>query len=328
MVHVVVLGATSDAPPPGLPESRTGARYDFVDDGAALRRALPTTDVIFHWANRTAELRAGWPLAERLRWIHAAGVGVEWTIFPELSDRDVVLTNCRGVFDRTIPEYVIGLMLAMAKELPDTLAAQREQRWNHRPVETLHGGRAVIVGTGSIGRATARLVRALGLRVTLVARTPRDDPEFGFLPGSRDLADVVADTDWLILVMPLTGETVGLVGARVLEALPPSARLINVGRGSVVDETALVDALRHDRLAGAGLDVFAREPLPADHPLWSLPHVIVSPHMAGDVHGWLSWFTDSFLSNLELWQAGRPLQNVVDVRLGYVPSAGDGAGSG
>jgi phosphoglycerate dehydrogenase-like enzyme len=326
VVDVVVLGATAEAPPPGLPETASGATYRFVDDEPALRAVLPAAEVIFHWDDRTAALRAAWPLAERLRWIHASGIGVEWTIFPELLERDVALTNCRGVFDRTIPEYILGMMLALAKDLVGTLAAQREHRWVHRPVSALDGGRAVIVGSGSIGRATARMLRTMGLRVTLVARTDRDDPEFGAIVAAGQLREVVADADWVIVIAPLTAETRGLVDASVLKAMPPNARLINVGRGPVVDGAALVAALREGAIAGAALDVFDREPLPPEDPFWSMPNVIVSPHMAGDVHGWLAWFTDSFLANLRRWQAGQALENVVDLRLGYVHDSGRHSG--
>jgi phosphoglycerate dehydrogenase-like enzyme len=326
MVDVVILGATAETPPPGLPETASGATYRFVDDEAALRAALPTAEVIFHWDDRTTALRAAWPLAGRLRWIQASGVGVEWTIFPELLDSEVVLTNCRGVFDRTIPEYVLGLMLALAKDLVGTLAAQREHRWAHRPVGALHGGRAGIVGSGSIGRATARVLVAMGLRVTLVARTGRDDPEFGAIVGAGALREVVADADWVIVIAPLTAETRGLVDAGVIAAMPRSSRLINVGRGAVVDGPALAHALRDGTIAGAALDVFDREPLPAGDSFWSMPNVIVSPHMAGDVQGWLGWFTGSFLANLRRWQTGQPLENVVDLRLGYVSDGGRRSG--
>jgi phosphoglycerate dehydrogenase-like enzyme len=162
------------------------------------------------------------------------------------------------------------------------------------------------------------------VEVTLVARTERaSDPEFGRVRASYDLATIAAQADWLVLALPLTSETRGLVGRDVLAALPSTVRLINVGRGAVIDEAALVEALRDGRLAGAALDVFEHEPLPRDHPLWAVPNVVVSPHMAGDVHGWLGWFTDSFVANLERWLTGRPLENVVDKRLGYVPGSPD-----
>jgi phosphoglycerate dehydrogenase-like enzyme len=320
VVDVLVLGASPDSPPPGIPEVRTGARYRFADDAAGLRAALPTTDAIFHWSNRTALLRAAWPSAARLRWIHATGVGVEWSIFPELIDSQVQLTNCRGVFDSTMPEYALALLLALAKDIPATLAAQTRRLWHHRPLAPLTGRRAVVVGAGTIGRATARLLIAIGMEVVLVGRTARPDPEFGRIAGSTDLGTVLPGAQALLVVLPATSETRGLIGRDELAALPPSAWLVNIGRGTTVDEGALTDALRSGSLAGAALDVFEREPLPADSRLWELPNVIVSPHIGGDVDGWLSWFSDAFLENLERFIAHRPLENVVDPRLGYVPT--------
>jgi phosphoglycerate dehydrogenase-like enzyme len=320
MVRVLVLGATEAEPPPGLPEARTGATYRFADDATGLAVALPETDVILHWADRTDLLQADWPAAGRLRWIHAAGVGVDWALFPELVDSDVVVTNCRGVFDETMPEYALGLLLALAKDLPATIGDQRECRWRHRPLSPLRGRRATVVGAGSIGRATARLLRAIGMDVTVVARTARDDPELGRIHASGDLAQLAAVTDALILVTPLTDDSRGLVDGAVLAALPRGAWLVNIGRGAVVDEPALVETLRDGRIAGAALDVFATEPLPPEHPLWAMSNVIVSPHIGGDAPGWLEWFSGSFLDELERFIAGRPFKNVVDKRRGYVPT--------
>ena len=320
MVRVLVLGATDAEPPPGLPEATTGAVYRFADDAPGLAAALPETDVIFHWADRTGLLRAVWPTAGRLRWIHAAGVGVDWALFPEVIDSDVVVTNCRGVFDETMPEYALALLLALAKDLPATIDDQRVRRWRHRPLSLLRARRATVVGAGSIGRATTRLLRAVGMEVSVVARTARDDPELGRIRASVELAEVAADTDALVHVTPMTDDSRGLVDRSVLAALPAGAWLVNIGRGAVVDETALVESLRSGRLGGAALDVFATEPLPPDHPLWALPNVIVSPHIGGDAPGWLEWFSRSFLDELERFITGRPLKNVVDKRLGYVSS--------
>jgi phosphoglycerate dehydrogenase-like enzyme len=320
MVRVLVLGATDAEPPPRLPEARTGAAYRFADDAAELATALPETEVIFHWADRTELLRAAWPTAGRLRWIHAAGVGVDWALFPELIESDVVLTNCRGVFDETMPEYALALLLALAKELPATIDDQRARQWRHRPLSPVRGRHATVVGAGSIGRATTRLLRGVGMDVTVVARTERDDPELGRIHASTDLAELAAVTDALVLVTPLTDDTRGLVDGSVLAVLRVGAWLVNIGRGAVVDEAALVASLRSGRLAGAALDVFATEPLPPEHPLWAMSNVIVSPHIGGDAPGWLEWFSRSFLDELERFIAGQPLKNVVDKRLGYVLS--------
>jgi phosphoglycerate dehydrogenase-like enzyme len=320
MVRVLILGATDAEPPPGLPETQTGASYRFAEDAAGLATALPETDVIFHWTDRTELLRAAWPTAGRLRWIHAAGVGVDWALFPELIESGVALTNCRGVFDESMPEYALTLLLALAKELPATIDDQRARKWRHRPLSSVRGRRATVVGAGSIGRATTRLLRAVGMDVAVVARTARDDPELGQIHASTDLVALAPVTDALVLVTPLTDDSRGLVDRSVLAALPLGAWLVNIGRGAVVDETALIEALGSGHLGGAALDVFETEPLPEDNPLWTMSNVIASPHIGGDVPGWLEWFSRSFLDELERFIAGKPFKNVVDKRLGYVPS--------
>jgi phosphoglycerate dehydrogenase-like enzyme len=321
VVDVLILGASEQDPPPGLPETATGARYAFAYDEGGLRAALPSAEVIFHWASRTPLLRALWPTARALRWMHVAGVGVDWSLFPELIESDIPVTNCRGVFDVTMPEYALALMLALAKDLRGTLESQAAHDWRHRPLDSLAGRTAVVVGAGSIGLATARLLRRVGMRATSVARRARDGaPGEPPIRSVAELPEVLPGTDWLVLVAPLTPDTRGLIGQAQLALLAPSARLVNIGRGSVVDEGALLAALREGRLAGAALDVFEREPLPADHPFWSMPGVIVSPHIGGDVPGWEAWFTEAFLENLRRYRDGRPLLNVVDKRLGYVPA--------
>jgi phosphoglycerate dehydrogenase-like enzyme len=317
---VLVLGARADDAPPGLAEGDSGVSYRFADSDDEVARLLPESEVIFHWVSRTPQLRRHWSTANRLRWIHVSGVGVDWALFPELVESDVVVTNCRGVFDVSIPEYVLLLMLALTRDLLGTLQAQRAREWRHRPTQQLAGQHLVVIGAGSIGRAVGRLAHAAGMSVEAVARRARPDRDLGAVHAADALEEAIARADFVVVIAPLTSETRGLVGASALAAMRPSARLINVGRGAVVDETALIEALAAGRIAGAALDALWEEPLPADHPLWSMPNVIISPHMAGDVHGWLGWFVESFLANLDRWLAGDPLENVVDKRLGYVPS--------
>jgi phosphoglycerate dehydrogenase-like enzyme len=324
MVEVIVIGRQVGTFPPGLPETRTGARYTITEDPDEVGRQLPGAEVVFHYGQPRTALRDHWAEARRLRWVQVAGVGVDWSLFPELVESDVTLTNSRGVFDTSLPEYLLAMMLALAKDLPATLALQARGEWRHRLVEPLSGGRALVVGAGSLGHATGRLLRALGMTVTLVGRTERrGDPADGRIRAVADLPELLPETDWLIVITPLTAETRGLIGERELALLPAGARLANIGRGPVVAQDALVAALRSGHLAGAALDVFETEPLPPDDPLWSMPNVIVSPHIGGDEAGTPMAFTRAFLENLERYMAGQPLRNVVDKRLGYVPSVGD-----
>jgi phosphoglycerate dehydrogenase-like enzyme len=280
-------------------------------DASSLAEVLPGADVLLVWDFLSDAVREAWPAADSLRWVHTASAGVDRLTFPGLVESDVTLTNSRGVFDRPMAEYVLGLVLAMAKDLPGTFAAQARHEWHHRESEPIAGRCAVVVGGGPIGRAIAGLLGAVGMDVELVGRRDFDD-----LPA------LLPRADWLVLAAPLTDTTRGMLDAAALALLRPSARVINVGRGGLVVEPDLVDALREGRLAGAALDVFAREPLPADSPLWTHHGVIVSPHMSGDLIGWRQELIEVFRDNLARYRAGEPLHNVVDKTLGYVTTGG------
>ena len=210
-------------------------------------------------------------------------------------------------------------MLAHVKGLADTWALQRQGTWQYRTTGRLAGSRAAVVGTGSIGRAIADRLARLDVGVTLVGRTAGDDPDFGTIRSSDDLVAVAADVDLLVLAVPLTSATTALVDAEVLGALGQSGFVVNVGRGPTVVESDLIEALRTGRIAGAALDVFEVEPLAAGSPLWSMPNVLVSPHMSGDYVGFEIDMMTVFTDNLERWRRGEPLNNVIDQAFGYVP---------
>jgi phosphoglycerate dehydrogenase-like enzyme len=305
--------------PPGMAVVEDQADVRYVCAGE-LRDALHGADVFFCWDFLSSALRAAWSGADSLRWVHIASAGVDRLLFPELVESPVVVTNSRGIFDRPIAEWVLAVVLAYAKDLPTTWQLQERREWRHRDTERIEGMSALVVGTGGIGRATARLLRAVGMSVRGVGRTPRpDDPDFGEVFASAGIREVVGSADFLVVAAPLTDQTQGLIDAEVLSAMRPTARVINVGRGPIVDEAALVAALRAGSIAGAALDVFAEEPLPVDSPLWSAPGLVVSPHMAGDTVGWLDDLAALFVTNYQRWRQGTPLRNVVDKRLGYVP---------
>jgi phosphoglycerate dehydrogenase-like enzyme len=323
--NVLVIGRQAGKTPPALPESKSGARYAFADDLDAVRAKIAQAEIVFHYGQPRDALRELWGDTGRLRWVHVGGVGVNWALFPALIESNVVITNSRGVFDVTMPEYVLTMMLAMVKDLPGTVAAQQEERWQHRLLRPLAGGRAVIVGAGSIARSTGRMLRSMGLETILVGRTERaGDLAEGRIRGISDLPKLLPAADWLITLVPLTATTRGLIGAAEFALLPPGARLVNVGRGPVVVEAALIDALRSGDLAGAALDVFETEPLPAGHPFWSMPNVIVSPHIGGDVVDTPAAYTESFLANQRRYNNDEPLHDIVDKRLGYVPTTTPG----
>lgn len=317
--RVMLIGRQAGRLPEGLPELETGAEYVVTESMDQVRAALPACDVVYHYGHPRDALSANWELAGRLRWVHVGGVGIDWALFPGLVQSEVVLTNSRGVFDTSLPEYLLALMLALVKDLPATVHAQARHQWQHRLLEPLAGRRAVIVGAGSIARAAGRLLRAVGLSTTLVGRSEREGgPGEGRIRAIGDLPRLLPEADWLVVLAPLTPETRGLIGAAELACLPRGARFANIGRGPTVDQAALIAALRSGALAGAVLDVFEQEPLPVDSPLWDMPNVIVSPHIGGDEAGTPAAFSDVFLANLRRYLAGEPLHNVVDKRLGFV----------
>ncbi len=320
--RVMVIGRQAGEPPAGLPERQTGAEYVMADTMAEVRAHLADCDVVFHYGRPRDALAVNWELTRRLCWVHVGGVGVDWALFPRLIDSDVVLTNSRGVFDTTLPEYLLTLMLALVKELPETVRAQERHEWRHRLLRPLHGSRAVILGAGSIARAAGRLLRSMGVDVALVGRSERAGaPGEGRIRTVADIHQLLPAADWLILIAPLTPGTRGLVGAAELARLPRGARLVNIGRGPVLVEAALIEALRAGMLAGAALDVFEDEPLDAGSPLWDMPNVIISPHIGGDVADTPAAFARAFLANLRRYIAGEPLENVVDKHLGFVSGA-------
>ncbi|MGH3967327.1 MAG: D-2-hydroxyacid dehydrogenase [Mycobacterium sp.] len=282
---------------------------------ARLADALSGADVLFVYDFTSSALRSAWPAADSLRWVQVAAVGVDAVLFDELVDSEVIVTNSRGIFERPIAEYVLGQILAFAKDFRRSLRAQQAQLWQHFESEPIAGARVTIVGAGPVGRAIAQLLRAAGMQVRGVGRSARTDSDFGEI--TNDLPAAVTDADYVVLAAPLTAQTRGIVDADVLAAMPARARLINVGRGELVVTDALVAALQAERLAGAALDVVDPEPLPPGHPLWNCPNVVVTPHNSGDVHGWRTELQQQFIANFGRYRSGEPLYNVVDKRHGY-----------
>ncbi len=293
-----------------------------------LAQGLRGADVLLAWDFTTPALRSAWAGADRLQWVHTASAGVDNVLTPEVAASDVVVTNSRGVFETPIAEYVTGLVLMTAKDMLGTWQRQQRHEWEHRETHSVQRRVAVVVGVGPIGRAVARMLTAVGLRVRGVGRSRRSgDPDFGEVAAGGELREQVADADYVVLVAPLTEETRGMVDREVLAAMPPRAMLVNVGRGELVVERDLVAALQAGQIASAALDVFEQEPLPGDSPLWSMPQVLVSPHMSADTVGWRDDLAALFVENLGRWCKGEPLRNVVDKRLGYVPSTGGEGGA-
>ncbi|MFF8651734.1 D-2-hydroxyacid dehydrogenase [Streptomyces griseoluteus] len=308
---LLVLGAD---PPPRLGRLTGRARVLHTDD-AGLAALLPEADVLLVWDFRSRAVRDAWPgEGPRPTWVHTASAGVDHLLCPELAASGTVVTNARGIFDQPMAEYVAALVLAAAKDLPRTLELQRDRVWRHRETRRVAGTRACVVGSGPIGRAVANTLKALGVTPALVGRVPRTG-----VHGPADLDRLIARADWVIAAAPLTDRTRGMFDAHRFGVMQPSAVFVNVGRGELVDETALAEALRRRWIAGAALDVFSTEPLPPESPLWDLPGLLVSPHMSGDTVGWRDELGAQFVDLFERWVAGRALVNVVDKKRGYVP---------
>jgi len=318
---VAILGAKSDDPPAGVGPVAEHASLRYAVGTEELERVIEGAEALLVWDFRSTELRDAWHRADSLRWVHVAGAGVDAVLFPELVGSDVKVTNSRGVFDRAIAEYVLGLMLVFAKDFRRSLEFQRRREWVHRETEVLAGTKLLVVGAGPIGRTISRAARGLGVRTSAVARTSRsEDADFGRTFSSEQLDEALPDADYVVVAAPLTDRTRGMFGAAKFGRMKPGARLINVGRGPIVEEPALIEALREGQIAGAALDVFSEEPLPKDSPLWGMPQVVVSPHMSGDFVGWHEALGGLFVENFRRWERGEQLLNVVDKERGYASS--------
>ncbi|MDJ0348597.1 D-2-hydroxyacid dehydrogenase [Cryobacterium sp. PH29-G1] len=316
---IVVLCEPIDAPKPaGMAalELVTDVRYT---DAAGLPDAIESAEILLLWDFFSSALQEAWPRAQALKWVHVAAAGVDTVLFDEFRRSGVVLTNAHGFFDGPIAEFVLATILAHDKDLHRSRALQRGHEWEHRESRRTAGSTALIVGTGGIGRQIARLLRAVGLEVRGSGRrASSDDPDFGIVVPSAALAEHVGWADNVVVIAPLTSQTRGMIDAGVFGAMKASAHLINVARGPLVDEAALLQALRTGQIAAASLDVFVTEPLPTASPLWDIPGVTVSAHMAGDVVGWRDGLAEQFTANVARWLAGDELVNVVDKSLGYV----------
>jgi phosphoglycerate dehydrogenase-like enzyme len=293
----------------------TGRARVLHADASTLAEQLPLADVLLVWDFTSDAVRRAWPgKGPRPRWVHTASAGVDHLLCPELAASKTVVTNARGIFDQPIAEYVAALILAMAKDLPRTLDLQHDREWRHRESLRVAGTHACVIGTGPIGRAIAATLKALGITTALVGRRQRDK-----IHGPDDLDQLLAKADWVVCAAPLTDDTRGMFNLSRFGVMQPTARFINIGRGQLVVEDDLVRALERRWISGAALDVFEREPLPPDSPLWTVPGLLISPHMSGDTIGWRDDLATQFMQMYERWEQGLPPPNVVDKTRGYVP---------
>jgi len=285
-----------------------------VDRGRVVRQA-ENADVIVGWNVPREAVQQ----AKHLRWIHSTAAGVDQLLHPEVVQRDIIVTDSSGIHAEPITEHVLAVMLAFARRLPVATRNQMTHRWDRASVigEELWGKTVGILGLGSIGREVAARCQAFGMRVIGTKRTPAAVPHVDQVLPPAGLDEVLRGADYLVIILPLTEQTRGLIGARELGLMKPTAYLINVARGAIVQEAALIAALRTGRLRGAGLDVFEREPLPQDSPLWEMEQVILTPHVSGAVPDYYDRALPLFCENLRRFLTGAPLLNMVDKRQGY-----------
>ena len=307
--------------------SREGLTDEPVEDVEVLLRGWLSSDAFDRILAR----------APRLGWVHSASAGVEGALTPIARQRGLVITNARGVFSRPIAEYVLMMILAVSRRLPGLLELQRERTWQPLEGHELRDVTVGIVGLGSIGRAVGALATAFGCRVVAVRRRSTSDglrvagggdsaddagPSLGELMldrvgGPETLPQLLAESDFVVLAAPLTPETEDMIDSAALSAMKPTAWLINIARGRLIDEGALIGALREGRIGGAVLDTFRDEPLPPTSPFYELPNVIVTPHTSWSSGRVLDRSVELFCDNLRRYAAGEPLLNVVDPTAGY-----------
>ena len=293
--------------------------HTICGDVSSCAQAAQDATVILQWSGTRELLRALLGICPKLRWIHSRAAGLDNLLFPELVESDVLLTNGRGVFSASLGEFVLAAILYFAKDLRRMIRNQTAGMWDPFDVEEIAGQTVGIVGYGDIGRTVASRVRAMGMRILATKR---------HVPGSVDplveqfyrpegLREMMARCDYVVATTPLTEETRHMISDAEFEVMKPTAVVINVGRGPVIDEAALLRALTTNRIKGAGLDVYEHEPLPAGHPLYTLENVLLSPHCADHTADWQDQAMRFFLKQYAKFEKGEPLDNIVNKRLGY-----------
>ncbi len=242
--------------------------------------------------------------ATRLKWIQAPGTGVDNLIDQAALRKDVIVTNVRGIHGAPVSEAALAGMLALARGLPRAIRAQDERQWRRFPAQLLHDKTVGLFGIGQIAEALAPKCKAFGMRVVGVTSAPRNVPGFDRMHRRDELARVVGDFDFLVLLTPLTAATRNSIDTKIFAAMKPTSYLINLARGGVVDEPALIEALNDRRIAGAALDVFSQEPLPVDHPFWSMPNVIITTHQGGFCDVYIDYALPTVETNMECFLKG------------------------
>jgi len=300
-------------------EMLAGLPHVVVSSPDTLSESARDAEVILHWSGNRDLLRAAFLGAPKVRWVHSRSAGLDNILFPELVKSDVLLTNGSGVFSASLGEFALAAILYFAKDFRRMLRNQEAGRWEPFDVEEIAGQTVGIVGYGDIGRAVASRARAMGMRVVALKRhVPAvADPLVAQFFKTSDLNGMLGLCDYVVVATPLTEETRHMISDSAFAAMRSNAVVINIGRGPVIDQAAMVRALSEKRIRGAGLDVFEKEPIPAGDPIYKLENVLISPHCADHTKDWLDDAMRFFLAQYERFSDGERLENVVEKRLGY-----------
>jgi D-2-hydroxyacid dehydrogenase (NADP+) len=296
-------------------------RVVHLPDYDTLPKELPDTDIFIGYSLRAEQLKD----AKKLKWIHSTAAGVAQLMYSELRDSGILVTNPRGVFSVPMAEHALGMMVAMARNFLDSARFQEKSMWGQQQLwdmpqqlTELNGKILLIVGFGSIGEELAKRAKAFEMRVWGVTRSGKGDASLAekIVPAS-ELKDVLPEADYVVIAAPETAETKRLIGTAEISKMKRGARLLNVGRGSLLDEAALIVALESGHLGGAALDVTSVEPLLADSPLWRAPNLFITPHTSAVSDRLWQRETELLVDLLERWFSGREMKNVVDLARGY-----------
>jgi phosphoglycerate dehydrogenase-like enzyme len=285
----------------------------------SFKEAVASAGAILNWSASRELLRQVFAMCPNLKWVHSRSAGLDNLLFSELVESDVVLTNGRGVFSASLGEFALAAILYFAKDFRRMIRNQTAGVWQPFDVEEIADKTVGVIGYGDIGRAVATRVHAVGMQVLATKRhIPQgEDPLIERYYPPDKLREMLAQCDYVVVTAPLTEETRHMIGEAEFAAMKPTAVVMNVGRGPVIDEAALVRALTSGRIKGAGLDVFEEEPLPVGHPMYKLENVLLSPHCADNTSDWKDRAMAFFLEQYERFAKDEPLENVVNKRLGY-----------
>jgi phosphoglycerate dehydrogenase-like enzyme len=286
----------------------------------AFERSAPEAQALLNWSGNRRLVEQVWKIAPRVEWVHSRAAGLDGLLFPALVESPVTLTNGRGVFSQSLGEFAVAAALYFAKDFHRMIRSQEAGRWDPFDVEEVRGQTMGIVGYGDIGRACASRAQALGMKVLALRRRPElsaHDRYVTAMFGFDRLQEMLPQCDYVVAAAPLTPETRHIIGEAAFSAMKNTAVVMNIGRGPVIDEAALIRALESGRIRGAALDVFEVEPLPADSPLYKLRNVLLSPHCADHTSDWLEQAMQFFIAQFVRFASGEPLLNVVDKKAGY-----------